>query len=460
VVVTGLAGLVVLAFIVLAVRLHLAGSRLDAIEDPARALALIVERTMDLEDAMERVAGWERRLYELTVSDGRSEIDHAIVWYEEMADAEPNDVEVQGRLAILYGESERVEDVTAFVERWRARAQAAWADVLEAAYLDAPPPTDAAELRATVDALLPAGWFRDRVALRLADRANDTAWRTDVVAGAQRRTAPLLRRVRALTAAEAFTLLAGALALIVMARRRALRVAFGLIPPPWRLAEGVVVLIRGAGAGVLVMLLLIGAARLRPADDPWLSGVGLPLMYVPLLLLARARLFAPAGVGLLNGLGWRPSAGGWWALVRATALLVGLGTLADLSLGLLAEASGTPSHWTEWFDEDLAYGSPAVAAASLFGTVVAAPVLEEIVFRGLLFATLRRRLAWPVAAVISAAIFAAAHGYGAAGFGSVFISGLLWAVAYEKTGSVLPGTAAHVANNVAAAAGVLLLLRG
>lgn len=458
-VVTGLAALIVLAFIVLAVRLHFAGSRFDSIDDPSRALALIVERTMDLEDAMERVAGWERRLYELTVSDGRSEIDHAIMWYEEIADAEPNEVEVQGRLAILYGESDRVEDVTAFVERWRARAQGAWADVLEAAYLDAPPPTDAAELRATVDALLPAGWFRDRVALRLADRVNDAAWRTDVVAGAQRRTAPLLRRVRALTAAEAFTLLAGALALIIMVRRRAARVAFGLIPPPWHLAEGVIVLVRGAGAGVLVMLLLLyGAAQLHPPD--WLSGLGLPLMYVPLLLLARALLFAPAGVGLLNGLGWRPSAGGWWALIRATALLVGLGTLADLSLGLLAEASGTPSHWTEWFDEDLAYGTPAVAAASLFGTVIAAPVLEEIVFRGLLFATLRRRLAWPVAAVISAAIFAAAHGYGAAGFGSVFISGLLWAGAYEKTGSVLPGTAAHVANNVAAAAGVLLLLRG
>ncbi|HEV8475061.1 MAG TPA: CPBP family intramembrane glutamic endopeptidase, partial [Methylomirabilota bacterium] len=126
----------------------------------------------------------------------------------------------------------------------------------------------------------------------------------------------------------------------------------------------------------------------------------------------------------------------------------------------LAEASGTPSHWTEWFDEELAWGRPAVALASLLGTVVFAPVLEEIVFRGLLFATLRRRLPWPVAAVLSAAIFAAAHGYGAAGFGSVFVSGVLWAAAYEKTGSVLPGTAAHVANNVAAAAGVLLLLRG
>jgi membrane protease YdiL (CAAX protease family) len=100
-----------------------------------------------------------------------------------------------------------------------------------------------------------------------------------------------------------------------------------------------------------------------------------------------------------------------------------------------------------------------VAGASLLGTVFFAPVFEEIIFRGLLYATLRRRLACPVAAILSAAIFAIAHGYGAAGFGSVFVSGLLWAIAYERTGSLLPNTAAHVLNNVAAAVGVLLLLR-
>lgn len=415
---------------------------------------------MDLEDALKHATRWERRLYELTVSDGRNEVEQAVVWYEELADAVPNDVDVQGRLAILYGEAGRVDDVAAAVARGRARAHGAWADVLDAAYLDVPAASDVPDLRAALDRLLPAGWFHDRVALRLADRSGDAAWRQAIETAARLRTAPLLRRVRVLTAAEAATLAAGVLSVVVVFRRRSLRVAAGLVPPPWRLRDGLVVLVRGGGAGVLVTLLLIGLARLRPPDDPWLSGVGLPMMYVPLLVLARRRLFAPAGVGLARGLGWIPMPRGWWPLVRATTLLVGAGTASDLALGLLAEASGTPSHWTEWFDEELAWGRPAVALASLLGTVVFAPVLEEIVFRGLLFATLRRRLPWPVAAVLSAAIFAAAHGYGAAGFGSVFVSGVLWAAAYEKTGSVLPGTAAHVANNVAAAAGVLLLLRG
>jgi membrane protease YdiL (CAAX protease family) len=140
-------------------------------------------------------------------------------------------------------------------------------------------------------------------------------------------------------------------------------------------------------------------------------------------------------------------------------LLVAAGIVIDMGLGLLSEATGLPAHWTEWFDEDLAWGSPAVVAASLLGTIVSAPLLEEIVFRGLLYGTLRRRLGWPAAALLSAGIFAAAHGYGVAGFGSVFASGIMWAVAYEKTGSLLPGIAAHAANNVSAACAVLALLR-
>ena len=61
--------------------------------------------------------------------------------------------------------------------------------------------------------------------------------------------------------------------------------------------------------------------------------------------------------------------------------------------------------------------------------------------------------------LLGAAVFAAAHGYGVAGFGSVFASGLLWSIAYERTGSLLPGMAAHAANNVSAACAVLALLR-
>src|SRR4029450_5848490 len=76
-----------------------------------------------------------------------------------------------------------------------------------------------------------------------------------------------------------------------------------------------------------------------------------------------------------------------------------------------------------------------------------------------LFATLRRRFGVAGAALLSAAIFAIAHGYGVLGFGAVFWSGLLWAWAYERTGSLLPSMAAHAVDNLMATLSVILVLR-
>jgi membrane protease YdiL (CAAX protease family) len=90
---------------------------------------------------------------------------------------------------------------------------------------------------------------------------------------------------------------------------------------------------------------------------------------------------------------------------------------------------------------------------------VLAPLFEELAFRGLLFGTLRRKFTWSTSAVLSAAVFAIAHGYGLLGFVSVFWSGLLWAWIYEKTGSLLPSLLAHAANNLLVCFSILYLFR-
>src|ERR671937_514803 len=311
--VTAIAGCLLAAFVTLAVHVHLAGSRLDSIEDPPRALTLIVERTMDLDEALTRASRWERRFYELTVTDGRSELDESIAWYEELSDAVPGDPGVQIRLAVLYGEAGRIDEVLDTVERWRARGDGTRADVLAAAYLDVPLDGALERLRETVARMLEPGWFRDRLLLRLADRGGDSTARDAIVASARARTAPLLRRVRALTAAELIVLALGVAALVIILRGRPVRVDSALVPPPWRLGEGLVVLIRGAGAGVLVLVAVYVVGRWRGPNDPLLAALSMPLMYAPLLWLAQRRLFAPAGVGLARGLGWVPAPGGWRA---------------------------------------------------------------------------------------------------------------------------------------------------
>src|SRR3989442_2580671 len=95
---------------------------------------------------------------------------------------------------------------------------------------------------------------------------------------------------------------------------------------------------------------------------------------------------------------------------------------------------------------------------TLVESVVLTPVFEELVFRGLLFGTLRRGLGPAAAALVSAVVFAVAHGYGVLGFASVFVSGGLVAWAYERTGSPVPAITAHAGDNLSAALTVLVVL--
>jgi hypothetical protein len=99
-----------------------------------------------------------------------------------------------------------------------------------------------------------------------------------------------------------------------------------------------------------------------------------------------------------------------------------------------------------------------VAAGTVDG-VVWAPTFEELAFRGLLYPTLRLRLPpWP-AALLSSALFGVAHGYGLQGFVAVTWSGMIWALGYERTRSLVPGILAHAASNLLATTSFLLLLR-
>lgn len=99
-------------------------------------------------------------------------------------------------------------------------------------------------------------------------------------------------------------------------------------------------------------------------------------------------------------------------------------------------------------------GSPVVRAGLLVAIAVEAPFFEEIVFRGVLFQTLRRYAGSAAAIVISAAIFAAFHGtvYVIA---NIFFLGLLFAYLFDRTGSIVPGIVLHFLFNATSAAVLL-----
>jgi membrane protease YdiL (CAAX protease family) len=103
---------------------------------------------------------------------------------------------------------------------------------------------------------------------------------------------------------------------------------------------------------------------------------------------------------------------------------------------------------------DLGFGDGGfgtVAAALLI--VVAAPLSEEIFFRGFIFGGLRHRFRFLPAALISAAIFGVFH-YTGAGSAAVVpqlaLLGFALAWVYEQTGSIYPTMAIHIANNLIA----------
>ena len=77
------------------------------------------------------------------------------------------------------------------------------------------------------------------------------------------------------------------------------------------------------------------------------------------------------------------------------------------------------------------------------------PMLEELLFRGLVFRVLKKWISFPVAMVISAVLFALYHG-NLVQFVYAFFCGLLLAFIYEKYGSLLAPILSHMTMNLVA----------
>lgn len=91
---------------------------------------------------------------------------------------------------------------------------------------------------------------------------------------------------------------------------------------------------------------------------------------------------------------------------------------------------------------------PLTLGLMAFAAVVAAPLCEEIVFRGYLYSAAKNFAGPWVAAIGSALVFAAAHGSLAALL-PLLIFGMVLTFIYEKTGSLWAPIAAHCCFNAA-----------
>ncbi len=133
--------------------------------------------------------------------------------------------------------------------------------------------------------------------------------------------------------------------------------------------------------------------------------------------------------------------------VRATlAMIVGVIGLAGLvlwGLSLIFPEDSGANLWWESLDEKLIFGSPLSATLTSLDAVVGAPVVEEILFRALLFGGLYGAWGFWRAALVSSVIFASVHGYGLEGSIQVAMIGMLLCWIYARTGRLWAPMLAH-----------------
>ncbi|MDC8759808.1 CPBP family intramembrane glutamic endopeptidase [Janthinobacterium fluminis] len=181
------------------------------------------------------------------------------------------------------------------------------------------------------------------------------------------------------------------------------------------------------------LLAVLGADGSRPdaATFALAFGIGGALTYA----LVRVHYWRSktAGVPRIGGAGAGLSvrlglAGAACAAIFGLAYLYGLG-----QAGLLPDAAQLPND------------TPANRAWFLGLAVLAAPLCEEFIFRGLIFGGLRRSMGALPAALASAAIFAIVHP--PASMLPVFVVGLCTAWAYERSKTLLAPMLAHAGYN-------------
>jgi membrane protease YdiL (CAAX protease family) len=103
--------------------------------------------------------------------------------------------------------------------------------------------------------------------------------------------------------------------------------------------------------------------------------------------------------------------------------------------------------------KDIAEGFGALPVQILL-IAIAAPISEEVCFRGMLFGGLREKLPRIGAALLSGLIFGGLHALtGVTAVPPLIAFGFVLALLYEKTGSIVPGIILHVLNNSVALLG-------
>jgi uncharacterized protein len=164
----------------------------------------------------------------------------------------------------------------------------------------------------------------------------------------------------------------------------------------------------------------------------------LGFLLVPIAIAARRGATPREALSKLGLRGFRPSAIKWMFAAIGAYLLFAI---------VYTSIFGAPEQ------KDIADEFGTLPMQILL-IVIAAPISEEVCFRGMLFGGLRER--WPriAAALLSGLIFGGLHALtGLSAVPPLIAFGFILALLYEKTGSIVPGIILHMLNNSVALLG-------
>lgn len=116
--------------------------------------------------------------------------------------------------------------------------------------------------------------------------------------------------------------------------------------------------------------------------------------------------------------------------------------MLDLLIGM------TDPNWVTGFDIDSVDLTPSAFIFSSVASIVFAPVLEELIFRGVLFNRLKIRIGILPAMILSSFLFAIGHDFG--GITSAFLFGVCMCIIYLKTDNIIITMSVHCLNNIVA----------
>jgi membrane protease YdiL (CAAX protease family) len=249
----------------------------------------------------------------------------------------------------------------------------------------------------------------------------------------------------------------------------------GLPTSPWGPVGGVFAVLFATVmavvfAGIVMLGIVAVTPGLRQAVETRCAGGGgqcitallaaMALVYlflvVGLIVACWFRRGATAGNSLmLRSAHWRA----WQYLVFAVVTVASLIILQQIIFWLsdqLGIASGEPSADLEQMRQYLTLDQPATLIIMGVLAVILAPLAEEFVFRGMLFAAFHKTIGVIGSAILLSALWSVMHwGYSSQNLVALFVLGLLFAYITWRTGSLWPAIVGHTANNLVAVVALL-----